>query len=210
MPKLYTNRLCPFAHRARLVLREKGIVYLPVEIDLKNMPAWYRSLSPNQKVPLLELDDGQLVWESAIIGEYLEEAYPVPALLPQDPLLRSRYRLAQEQIGSTLIPAFTGVLRNGDDVSKLTDALDTLEAHDWLGGPFWLGRQLTLVDLNVYPWFERLPLAQEAVGLAWDEARWLRLSLWKKTLSERSAVIAEAGSLEEYRAAYRGLQTVAR
>ncbi len=206
MPKLYTNRLCPFAHRARLVLREKGIVYLPVEIDLKNMPEWYRALSPNQKVPLLELDDGQLVWESAIIGEYLEEAYPVPALLPQDPLLRSRYRLAQEQIGSTLISAFTGVLRNGDDVSKLTDALDTLEAHDWLGGPFWLGRQLTLVDLNLYPWFERLPLAREAVGLDWDEARWPKLSLWKKTLSERSAVIAEAGSPEEYRAAYRGMQ----
>lgn len=194
MPKLYTNRLCPFAHRVRLALREKGIAYLPVEIDLKEMPEWYRALSPNQKVPLLELDDGRLIWESAVINEYLEEAYPTPALLPEDAFQRSRARLAVEQVGSTLLPAFYGVLRLGEDAGKLHAALDTLEAHDWQDGPYWVGKQLTLADLNIYPWFERLELA-----LRLDESRWPKLARWNRTLAERKAVIAEATSLEEYR-----------
>lgn len=205
--KLYTNRLCPFAHRSRLVLREKGLRYLPVEIDLKNMPEWYRALSPNQKVPLLELDDGQLVWESAIIGEYLEEAYPTPALLPEQPMQRARYRLALDQLGNTLLPAFYGVLRNGEGPERLLEALDALEAHDWQGGPYWLGSQASLADFNAYPWFERLPLVET---LTWDEARWPRLTHWKKTMATRPAVIAEAGSPEEYRAAYRGARAVAK
>lgn len=190
MPKLYTSRICPFAHRVRLVLREKEIGYETIEIDLKAMPDWYRALSPNQKVPLWQLDDGQLVWESAIINEFLEDAYPTPALLPESPLSRARVRLATEEAGNTLLPAFYGVARNGEPVSRLEQALDALESRDFLGGPWWVGPDLSLADLNIYPWFERLPLT----GLGLDPGRWPRLAAWQALLAKRPAVRAEAGS----------------
>jgi glutathione S-transferase len=53
MLQLYTFQLCPFAHRVRLALAEKGVVAEPIEIDLKNKPANFARISPYGRVPLL-------------------------------------------------------------------------------------------------------------------------------------------------------------
>jgi glutathione S-transferase len=44
-PSLFSARACPFAHRTRLVLAQKGVDFELVEIDLQNKPAWFQSVS---------------------------------------------------------------------------------------------------------------------------------------------------------------------
>jgi len=79
--EIYSAVLCPFAHRSRLTLIEKGVPFQLIEIDLQDKPANFKEISPYGKVPVLKHGD-QRVWESAVINEYLEEAFPKPALLP--------------------------------------------------------------------------------------------------------------------------------
>ncbi len=106
MLKLYTAQVCPFAHRCRLALALGHLEHERVEIDLADMPDWYRHISPNQKVPLLE-HNGHRIWESAIINEYLADVFSDRGLLPHDPLLRVKFRLAVDWAGNHLIPTFT-------------------------------------------------------------------------------------------------------
>jgi glutathionyl-hydroquinone reductase len=44
--QLYSAVLCPFAHRTRLALIEKGLPFKLVEIDLHNKPENFRDISP--------------------------------------------------------------------------------------------------------------------------------------------------------------------
>jgi glutathione S-transferase len=51
--KIYSAILCPFAHRSRLTLLEKGVPFEAIEIDLQNKPANFQEISPDGKVPVL-------------------------------------------------------------------------------------------------------------------------------------------------------------
>jgi glutathione S-transferase len=82
--KLYSAVVCPYAHRTRLVLQEKGIDFDLIEIDLQNPPENFRKISPYGKVPAIT-HNNERVWESAIINEYLDEVFPNPPLLPSNP-----------------------------------------------------------------------------------------------------------------------------
>src|SRR3954470_20501566 len=81
MLQLYSFELCPFAHRARLALSEKAVSAESIEIELKNKPAIFVPISPYGRVPLLLHGEAKL-WESAIINEFLDEAFPDPPLFP--------------------------------------------------------------------------------------------------------------------------------
>ena len=50
MLQLYSFQLCPFAHRVRLVLAEKGAAAEPIEVNLKNKPASFSRISPHGRV----------------------------------------------------------------------------------------------------------------------------------------------------------------
>jgi len=52
--------------RARLVLAAKGIEYECVNINLKDKPEWFYGLNPLGKVPVIEMPDGKVIYESAI------------------------------------------------------------------------------------------------------------------------------------------------
>ena len=91
MRKLHHLALSPFCRKVRLVLAEKKI-----EVELIDEPIWERNLdfirlSPSGKVPLLK--EGSTVFtESTPICEYLDEAYPIPKLIPADQKLRFETR----------------------------------------------------------------------------------------------------------------------
>ena len=88
--KLVSFKLCPFVQRAVIALEEKGVDYELDYIELENPPQWFKQRSPLGKVPLLLVDDSVL-FESAVILDYLDEVY-APPLHPQDPLLRARHK----------------------------------------------------------------------------------------------------------------------
>ena len=57
---LYTNHACPWAHRAHIALRESGLQYEEVIIDLnKPREPWYLEVNPVRKSNYLEHLDGQ-------------------------------------------------------------------------------------------------------------------------------------------------------
>lgn len=84
MRLLYHLPLSPFARKVRLVLAEKR---LPFELQLEKV--WqrrpeYLAINAAATVPTLVDEGGLAVADSAVICEYLEEAYPdAPALLPK-------------------------------------------------------------------------------------------------------------------------------
>ncbi len=88
--KLISHKLCPYVQRAVISLTEKGVPFERVDIDLDNKPDWFLKISPLGKVPVLQVGD-KVVFESAVILEYLEEIQPKP-LHPKDPLTRAEHR----------------------------------------------------------------------------------------------------------------------
>jgi glutathione S-transferase len=199
--KLYTAQVCPFAHRVRLVLAWKGLSCERIEIDLANMPDWYRQLSPNQKVPLL-LDGDDYYWESALINEYLEEGYPQLSLYPEGARARFRSRLLINWAEQKLIPPFYGLLRNSDPqaAEKLQNALQELTQMCSPEGPYLLGPKPSLADAGIYPWFERWLVLEHYRQLQLVFPA--RLAEWLKAVSQDEAVQAEAGSADLYIPAY--------
>ncbi|KGE03308.1 glutathione S-transferase family protein [Pseudohaliea rubra] len=107
MLELYTHPMSPCAQKVRLVLHEKGLAWTSHHVELsqkENLRPEYLALNPLGVVPTL-VDDGKPVIESSIICEYLEDAFPRPALRPTDPHARARMRFWMKQVDSRLHPA---------------------------------------------------------------------------------------------------------
>lgn len=93
--KLYHHPASTCSQKVRLVLAEKGLDYESRIIDLQKGEQFdpaYLSLNPNAVVPTLE-DGGEVYIESTLINDYLDDAYPAPALKPAEPGERHRMRL---------------------------------------------------------------------------------------------------------------------
>ena len=81
--------------RVRIALNLKGlaadVVFVDLDADAHRAEA-YRSVNPQMALPALVLDDGNTLFQSLAIIEYLEELHPAPPLLPSDALGRARVR----------------------------------------------------------------------------------------------------------------------
>lgn len=83
------------AFRVRIALNIKGIEVEHASRHLRKGEQGtpdYVALNPQKLVPTLVLDDGEVLTQSLAIIEYLEEAFPEPALLPKGPVDRARAR----------------------------------------------------------------------------------------------------------------------
>jgi glutathione S-transferase len=195
---LYSYEACPFAQRTRMVLAEKQVDFRLEEIDLQNKPEGWAQISPSGKVPLLR-HDGASIYESSIINEYLDEVFPEPPLLPPTPLARAQARIWMDYCDSGMRPAAAKILWSSDSpeahaaaVQGLNEALYFLEREglEKLGdGPYFFGEQVTLVDFQFLPFFERLELYEELTGYHWPDDT-PRLHRWIRALCERPSVAA--------------------
>lgn len=202
---LYSANVCPFAHRTRLVLAEKGVEVELVEIDLRNKPADFERVSPYGKVPVV-VRGADRVWESAVINEYLDEVYPQPALMPASAGSRAQARIWIDFTNSRLVPAFYKVLMDLDASGEqwreaLGDSLRALEGamrhYGGESGPWFFGEQLTLVDLTLYPWFERWPILEHYRDFA-VPGELTRLARWRDALARRDSVRSLANAPQLY------------
>jgi RNA polymerase-associated protein len=181
---LYDAPRCPYCARVRIVLAEKGLSFETVEIDLRDRPAWLYDLNPVGKVPVLD-EDGWVLPESAVIGEYLNERYPEPPLWPDDPGERAAGRLLVFRFEDFSKPYYA--LRRGEDgAERLFDeelaALDALLA----GMPWLSGRAFGLADIAFLPWLLR---ARDLLGI--ELGAWPALADWVARSCERPSVAAE-------------------
>ena len=91
MIRLCGFRISNYHNKVRIALLEKGIAHEEDESVKPSQEEGYLAKSPMGKVPYLDVD-GVLIRESAVILEYLEDAYPQKPLLPKDPLARAKVR----------------------------------------------------------------------------------------------------------------------
>jgi glutathione S-transferase len=214
--RLYSARACPFAHRTRLVLAEKNQPFELVEIDLSNKPAWFGGVSLYTKVPALEHAGRNLV-ESAVLNEYLEEVFPEPRLLPQAPVERAVARIWIDYANTRVAPAFAKVLRGAGEVEREAGKRELAEALRFIerealsklsdGGPYWFGKDVSLVDFTFYPWFERLPALQQHSGFALP-SELSRVLRWHDAVQARPSVRAIANTTQFYLERYRSYGAV--
>lgn len=99
MLELYHNINSVCAQKVRLALAEKGLDYKEHLLTLAGDqfdPAYMR-LNPNAVVPTLIHDDDVII-ESSVILYYIDEAFPLPPLMPKTPRDRAKVRLYNKLI----------------------------------------------------------------------------------------------------------------
>lgn len=179
--------------------------------------------NPRGLVPTLEVAPGRALYESNVLLEYLEDAYPEHRpLRPVDPFARARSRIWSDFVTSRVIPAFhrllqfqTASLPGGEGEAKL-DALRAeyraklLEFARAMApkdeGPYFAGAELTTVDIVMAPWavrawvFDRfkggLRIPEPGKG-GDDEEAWARWRTWLDAVRSLDSV-RRTTSEEEY------------
>ena len=108
---LYHNDMSVCAQKVRFALSEKGLAYEGQHLNLRRgdqSTPEYLKLNPNGVVPTL-VHDGLVVIESVVINEYLDDAFPTPALKPDDAAGRARMRWFTKHVDAGIFPA-TGIV----------------------------------------------------------------------------------------------------
>lgn len=104
--KLYNFFRSGTSHRLRIALNLKGLDYDYIPVNLRteeHLGEAFKTINPQQMVPVLETDKTLLVQSPSII-EWLEETYPTPALLPSNPAGRARVRALASIVGCDIHP----------------------------------------------------------------------------------------------------------
>ena len=196
--RLISHKLCPYVQRAVIVATEKNIPFERVDIDLANKPDWFLAISPTGKVPVLEvtIEEGRgvVLFESAVIAEYLDEVSGEP-LLPREPLARARHR-AFVELASTVL-ADISRLYSAPTERSFEDAASALK--DRLGhvgreidGPWFAGDRFGLVDAAFAPAFRYLDLFERRAGLNFLETL-PKVRGWANALLKRPSVQGAIG-----------------
>jgi glutathione S-transferase len=108
---LYQGSTSVCSVKVRIALEEKGLAFEGEILDLQRGDQHrpdYAKLNPNEVVPTL-VHDGKTLIESTLIIEYLDDAFPNPKLMPEDPALRHQARLFMKKIDDYLHAACSTV-----------------------------------------------------------------------------------------------------
>lgn len=114
--KLYDFQMAPNPRRVRIFLAEKGIEVPTQTIDMgakEHFAEPYRAINPFQLVPALELDSGDVIFDSMAICRYFEEIHPGPALFGSSPLEKAQVEMWSRAIEFGLYRHATHAFRHG-------------------------------------------------------------------------------------------------
>jgi len=144
--KLYSGRLSLFGRKTEIALREKGLDYdclmVPFTQGEGYSPRDPRVMAANPKGQVPVLVDGDLtLFDSTVILEYLEDAYPTPPLFPKAPAARARCRLLELYGDEVLLaPVRALMFRNGpwpsDPVRRAAEEEKAKAAEPLIDGHF--------------------------------------------------------------------------
>jgi glutathione S-transferase len=134
-------------------------------------------------VPVL-VDGAAVVYESAIINEYLEEKYPDVPLMPKDPFKRSRVRIWIDYCNTRLQRA-GGNIAHDYQVEKskeeLKQYLETLNRE--MREREFIVDDYSLADITYIPFFSRLERYQASIGQDLPQLRaWMERLLSRPTV----------------------------
>lgn len=161
MMTLYSGITCPFSHRCRFVLFEKGMDFEIKDIDVFNKPEDLAIMNPYNQVPVL-LERDLILYESNIINEYIDERFPHPQLMPADPVMRGRGRLVLHRLEKELfihVQTLENQTATSKEQSKAREAIAnglTMIAPAFTKGKYVLGDEFSMIDVALAPLLWRL------------------------------------------------------
>lgn len=156
---LYSGLSCPFSHRCRIVLYEKGMDFEIMDVDVHNKPEDLAVMNPYNEVPVL-VERDLILHESNIINEYIDERFPHPQLMPVDPVMRARARLFLFRFEQELF-SHVKMLENGVSGKDAAKAREAIREGLTMIAPFSkqkfiLGEELSMIDVAIAPLMWRL------------------------------------------------------
>ncbi len=188
--ELISFKLCPFVQSSIITLLNKKVNYRITYIDISDPPAWFDEISPTGQVPLVRINKDNIIFESAVINEFLDEVSG-GGMIPSDPLIRAQNRAWTQFCGS--------ILGNTRDMIRAKDE-DSLNDHEYdirekLGriealksdGVFFNGKEISLIDTIYASLFMRLNLLKTAIDLL-HEDHYPKLNSWSNHLLQLDAV----------------------
>jgi glutathione S-transferase len=164
--QLYGDMASPYVTRVILYARLKGIDLPRAAVPGGNPRSReYHVINPIGKVPGLDLG-GRLIAESAVICDYLEDAFPEPPGLPAGPLERATSRLVARITDLYISPRFRPLLPHLDPARRDQRVVDDIGAglakafgalEYFMGpGPFCVAGVPTLGDCALGPYLQLL------------------------------------------------------
>ncbi len=161
--KLHYSQTSPYVRKVRVLALETGlherlelVEHMPSPIS--EAAALYRA-NPLGKIPALELGDGQVLFDSRVVCEYLDTLHDGPRLFPQDDTrwdaLR-RQTLADGILDAAVLVRYETVLRP-----------EALRWDDWIQGQLGkLRRALALLERDCAGFRERFDIGVIATACA--------------------------------------------
>lgn len=171
MITLYSGPLSLFSRKVEIALNEKGLAFERIMVPFNQTTGYdprhpeVLALNPKRQVPVLS-DCGLVLYDSTVINEYLDEAYPEPKLMPDTPVERARCRLDElygdEILFQALKPLMHRTAPPSPDrdrrIAQEADALiaeeDLLRHYDVLeqklAGRQYFGGGLSLADITLF------------------------------------------------------------
>ncbi|XP_076810216.1 glutathione S-transferase omega-1-like [Clavelina lepadiformis] len=159
--RVYGMKFCPYVQRLKLVLTAKGIEHETVNINLAKKPKWFLAKNPRGKVPVIE-KNGEILYESDITSEYVDEVYPGRRLRTLDPFRRAKEMIALGDFTEGMSGIY-GFIQTSNDQKQNThliqarkgfakfDKIMQTNAH-----PYLCGNQPGMTDYMIWPHLERI------------------------------------------------------
>lgn len=119
--KLYYSLTSPYARKVRVVAAEKRIDIEMVQVVLSDPDCPVPDHNPLGKIPVLVLDDGESIFDSRVIVEFLDHRTPVAHLIPQDHGQKIRVR-RWEALADGVCDAAVAVIMEGRRAAEKQDA----------------------------------------------------------------------------------------
>lgn len=163
--RLLDAKSSPFSSRCRMVIYAKEIGHEGL-VNIIEPPGGlgsdaYKAFHPFVKIPTLDLGDGEMLLESDVICEYLDDVLAGPSLKPTDSRQLARMRLiariADLYVMAPMMPLFKQLDPSGRDdelvereLNAMMFGFDKLEFY-LTDGPYASGSSLTLSDCTLVP-----------------------------------------------------------
>ncbi|GJE91384.1 glutathione S-transferase family protein [Phanerochaete sordida] len=202
----YAGWFCPFVQRTWITLEERGIPYQYKEVNPYKKEKHFLDINPKGLVPAFEYK-GKALYESLILCEFLEDAYPdaKPRLLPADPFERAYARIWLDFVAKSIVPANFRLLqaqtRDAQEDARAALTAAFAQFAEQIQGPYFLGEAFSLVDVAVAPWVvcdyiavEHRGFRREGAGAKWVE--------YAERLEKRESVVRTCSDKEHYAEIY--------
>lgn len=213
MITLYSGPLSLFARKVEIALREKGLAFERVMVPFNQTTGYdpkhpeVLALNPKGQVPVLS-DCGLVLYDSTVINEYLDEAYPEPPLMPNSPVDRARCRLDELYADEIMLQALKPLMHRTtppapDRDRRIAREADALIAEEALAGHYevleqklagrdFFGGRLSIADIAL---FMSVLFSLRLGGPPLDGHP--ALSAWFARLRQRPAFVQVAAEIAE-------------